>query len=354
MRLGLLRRGLRFGLLGLLVAGATLTLAASSPASSGTLDQQQTNAPNDGIEMNGTLATAQVFTPTLSGQLGQVDVLLNRVDTPLGPLSVQIWATASGVPSSPITGASATVQIADIPTGTNWVQVPISAPSVAGTQYAIVLSDPSETGSDCQPPGLPDSNTACLYWMADDSNPYPDPSYISTDSGGTWVGQARDMNFKTYVVPPPCTQTGFYRDGIDLTAKQIGGNVTGTLDASGCNIGVYYGPGTTGTVSGTISGANYYGVVADRASVNVTGATIHDIGETQPSGAQHGVGVLYTTIELTSDPSNTHSTVAGHATGTLSGSSITNCGSRRERFCLRRCAVRCSRAWRGRAGGDGG
>ena len=96
--IGFLRRGLRFGLLGLLVAGATLTFAASWPASSGTLDQQQTNAPNDGIEMNGTLATAQVFTPTLSGQLGQVDVLLNRVDTPLGPLSVQIWATASGVP----------------------------------------------------------------------------------------------------------------------------------------------------------------------------------------------------------------------------------------------------------------
>ena len=129
----------------------------------------------------------------------------------------------------------------------------------------------------------------------------------------------------TYTTPPPpCTQTGFYRDGINLTAKQIGGNVTGTLDATGCNIGVYYGPGTSGTVSGTISGSNYYGVVADRAAVNVTGATIHDIGETQPNGSQHGVGVLYTTIELTSDPSNTHSTVAGHATGTLSGSSITN------------------------------
>jgi hypothetical protein len=123
---------------------------------------------------------------------------------------------------------------------------------------------------------------------------------------------------------PKCTPTGFYRDGIDLTAAQIGGDVTGTLDATGCNIGVYYGPGTSGTVSGTISGSNYYGVVADRASVNVTGATIHDIGETQPNGSQHGVGVLYTTIELTSDPSNTHFTVDGHATGTLSGSSITN------------------------------
>ena len=36
-----------------------------------------------------------------------------------------------------------------------------------------------------------------------------------------------------------CTPTGFIRDGINLTAAQIGGTVTGTLDATNCNIGVY-------------------------------------------------------------------------------------------------------------------
>ena len=77
----------------------------------------------------------------------------------------------------------------------------------------------------------------------------------------------------TYTVPPACTQTGYYRDGNNLTAKQIGGDVTGTLDATGCNIGVYYGPSTSGTVSGAnISGANYYGVVDDAASVNISDA----------------------------------------------------------------------------------
>jgi hypothetical protein len=124
---------------------------------------------------------------------------------------------------------------------------------------------------------------------------------------------------------PPCTATGFYRDGINLTAAQInpGGTVSGTVDATGCNIGVYYGPDHTGTVgAATISGANYYGVVVDRAAVNVNGATIQDIGETQPNGSQHGVGVFYTTRELTSDPSNTVFTTAGAATGTLSNSTI--------------------------------
>ncbi len=47
-----------------------------------------------------------------------------------------------------------------------------------------------------------------------------------------------------------CTPTGFVRDGINLTAAQIGGNVSGPLDATGCNIGVYYAPGTSGSVSG--------------------------------------------------------------------------------------------------------
>ena len=37
-----------------------------------------------------------------------------------------------------------------------------------------------------------------------------------------------------------CTATGFFRDGINLTAAQIGGTVTGDLDATGCNIGSYF------------------------------------------------------------------------------------------------------------------
>ena len=35
-----------------------------------------------------------------------------------------------------------------------------------------------------------------------------------------------------------CTPTGFVRDNINLTAAQIGGTVTGSLDATGCDIGV--------------------------------------------------------------------------------------------------------------------
>jgi len=99
---------------------------------------------------------------------------------------------------------------------------------------------------------------------------------------------------QTSAVAATCTPTGFHRDGLDLTAAQIGGTVTGTLDATGCNIGVYYGPGSSGSVVGaTVENANYYGVVNDGGSVAVTNSTITNIGESPFNGSQHGVGIYW-------------------------------------------------------------
>jgi len=129
------------------------------------------------------------------------------------------------------------------------------------------------------------------------------------------------VNATTYTYePPPCTETGLMRDGINLTAKIVNPttSVTGAVNATGCNIGVYFGDGHSGTVSGAnISGANYYGVVADGAAVDIT-ADIHDIGENPLNGSQHGVAVLYTTVHQSG------STTSHAATGTLSGSTITH------------------------------
>lgn len=93
-----------------------------------------------------------------------------------------------------------------------------------------------------------------------------------------------------------CTPTGFYRDGINLTAAVINPATTvrGTVDATGCNIGVYFGPGTTGDVKGAeIFRATYFGVVNNGGNVTVRGANIHDIGESPLNGDQHGVGVYF-------------------------------------------------------------
>ena len=113
-----------------------------------------------------------------------------------------------------------------------------------------------------------------------------------------------------------CTETGFIRDSINLTAAQIGGNVTGSLDAGGCNIGVYYDNTTSGNVTGAdIFGANYFGVLVNgdvgAVAVNVTGSTIHNIGEQLGfNGTQHGNAIYYRAF-------------GGSASGTISGNTIT-------------------------------
>lgn len=105
----------------------------------------------------------------------------------------------------------------------------------------------------------------------------------------------------------PCTPTDVIRDGITLTAAQIGGDVTGTLDATGCNIGVYYGPDSTGLVGGAdVSGANYFGVLVNHAHVDITNSQVHNIGEVPLNGTQHGNAVVY----------------INGATGTISGSTV--------------------------------
>jgi parallel beta-helix repeat protein len=113
-----------------------------------------------------------------------------------------------------------------------------------------------------------------------------------------------------------CTPTGFWKDGAYMTAAQIGGNVTGPLDATGCNIGVYYDNTTSGNVTGAnISGANYFGVLVNgdvgAVKVNVTNSTITQIGESPFNGTQHGVAIYYRAL-------------GGTASGLISGNTITN------------------------------
>jgi nitrous oxidase accessory protein NosD len=84
--------------------------------------------------------------------------------------------------------------------------------------------------------------------------------------------------------------------GTDLTAKIVNPTkpVTGKIDATGYDVAVYFSPGHSGSVKGAeITGAAWYGVVADRANVTVTGSTIHDIGDSPLDGTQHGNPIFY-------------------------------------------------------------
>jgi parallel beta-helix repeat protein len=127
---------------------------------------------------------------------------------------------------------------------------------------------------------------------------------------------------------PTCTPTGFFRDGINMTAAQIGGNVTGQLDASGCNIGAYFDSTHPGSVSGAeIYGANYFGVVDNGAAVNVSASKAHDIGETPFNGAQHGNAIYYTNGATGTISGNTVSHYQKNGITAVNGSSVTISGN---------------------------
>jgi parallel beta helix pectate lyase-like protein len=125
-----------------------------------------------------------------------------------------------------------------------------------------------------------------------------------------------------------CTPTPFIRDGRPLTAAVIG---TATpisrtvVDATGCDIGIYYPPGTTGSIDqSTIAGAFYFGVVNHAAHVDVTRSSLSNIGDRPFSGAQHGNAILYTTENQVADPITGVITVVttGSAGGLISGNSV--------------------------------
>ena len=127
-----------------------------------------------------------------------------------------------------------------------------------------------------------------------------------------------------------CQQTGFFVDSINMTAAQLGGDVTGALDATGCNIGVFYDNTHTGNVTNAdISGANYFGVVVDgdagAVAVNVTSSQIHDIGESPLNGSQHGNAIFYMNASgnAAADDSRTCNDNTHAVTGTISGNTVT-------------------------------
>jgi parallel beta-helix repeat protein len=162
-----------------------------------------------------------------------------------------------------------------------------------------------------------DDNTDNVFWNTSFAGFY-------TDHGAAGVGVFRqDTNWTPngtvaiqITASATCMPTGFMRDGINMTAAQIGGDVTGELDATGCNIGVYYDNTHSGNVTNAnIHGSNYFGVVVNgdvgAVNTNVTGSTIHDIGETPLNGTQHGNAIYYRAF-------------GGSASGTISGNTLTN------------------------------
>ncbi len=92
----------------------------------------------------------------------------------------------------------------------------------------------------------------------------------------------------------------------------VSGSTVSGVDATGCDVGVYVGPGVSGvTVTGSVHDSNKVGILVNGGDATVTGAMVMNIGAHTgaaftPNGVQTGIGVRF----------------ANGATGLVSGSTI--------------------------------
>ncbi len=115
-----------------------------------------------------------------------------------------------------------------------------------------------------------------------------------------------------------CYPTGFSRYGIPLKAALINPTapVSGDLDATGCDIGVYYNAGRGAVQHATIHGALWFGVVVNgdtnAVAVDITDSSIYQIGDSPFNGVQRGIAIYYRAF------------LTGSTSGTISGNRVWN------------------------------
>lgn len=95
-----------------------------------------------------------------------------------------------------------------------------------------------------------------------------------------------------------CTPTMYLQDGRPLTAALINppaALVPENLDATGCDIGIYYSQGTNTLTDKNVFGATYYGVLSNGSGTvtNFSHGSAYDIGNHPHDGTQHGVAIAY-------------------------------------------------------------
>ena len=98
----------------------------------------------------------------------------------------------------------------------------------------------------------------------------------------------------------PCVPTTYSQDAMPLTAALINppdSLVPENLDASGCDIGIFYDVGSGSHVlrDKNVFGARYYGVLSRGKGVitKLVHSSVFDIGNKPHDGSQHGIAVAW-------------------------------------------------------------
>jgi choice-of-anchor C domain-containing protein len=240
------------------------------------------------------------------------------------------WQASDGVRSLDLSGnqAGASSQsFATIPGQSYQVAFDLSGnPDGTRGTKTVEVSATGATPADYTYDTSAEGNTlATMKWQSE-SYTFTATSNSTTLAFTSLVNSPYGPALDNVAVIPVCTPTGFFRDGMNLTAAVVdpASPISGDIDATGCNVGVFFGTGNNGSVSSAnIHGANYFGVLVQSSNVDVVGSTIAGIGETPHNGSQHGIGIYYATLTDGSAGGN-GSCTSGATTGTIIGNTVSD------------------------------
>lgn len=139
--------------------------------------------------------SVQTFTAQLSGHLTRLDLRLSQ-DGAVTSLTVSIWATSGGAPTSQLaTQSLSAADVAAIGSSFQTVTIRFDNPALitAGTKYAIVATSSGTCGFLFGP---------CIKWSQAGSPYTGGEQGHSEDGGATWTmytGSSNDAGFTTYV-----------------------------------------------------------------------------------------------------------------------------------------------------------
>lgn len=109
-----------------------------------------------------------------------------------------------------------------------------------------------------------------------------------------------------------CLPTGY--NGLSAAVVNPTSTVSGAVDATGCDIGVYVNQGTGSVKKADVFGARQFGVLVNgdmnSVSVDITDSTIRQIGDVPFNGNQRGIAVYYRAF------------LTGSARGKITGNTI--------------------------------
>ncbi len=194
-----------------------------------------------------------------------------------GDVAVALYSDVSGAPGAIL------AQSASVPTTSGWQEIPITGASiVAGTSY--YLAEEFSSSAD-----------TWYYIATPNAWYYPYTTFGTFPTSVTWVSNTNiietSMTYTTGATPVDWGAVPVTNAAVVATTGQT---ITGPIDATGCDVGVYVGPAVSGvTVTAKVSNAHYVGIYVDGGNANVTGSTVSNVGDNPFDGMQYGWGIAY-------------------------------------------------------------